>query len=135
MKAKIPAQIGDTKCSIETEVVDIDLPLLFIKDSLKRAKAVLDMCNNKATMFHEPVELNYTSTGHYCIDISGKQETKYNKESEILFLEGKVNESEKKQTILKLHKQCGHASTANLKKLMQNAGIKDPGVQRYDRNC
>ena len=51
MKAKIPAQIGDTKCSIETEVVDIDLPLLFSKDSLKRAKAVLDMCNNKATMF------------------------------------------------------------------------------------
>ena len=118
MKATIPAQIGDTKCSIETEVVDIDLPLLLSKDSLKRAKAVLDMCNNKATMFHQPVELNYTSTGHYCIDISGKQETKYNEESEILFLEGKLNESEKKQTILKLHKQCGHASTANLKKLM-----------------
>ena len=134
MKAKIPAQIGDTKCSIETEVVGIDLTLLLSKDSLKRAKAVLDMCNNKATMFHQPVELNYTSTGHYCINISGKQETKYN-ESEILFLEGKVNESENKQTILKLHKQCGHASTANLKKLMQNAGIKDPGVQRYDRNC
>ena len=38
--------------------------------------------------------------------------------------------SEKKQTILKLHKQCGHASTANLKKLMQNAGIKDPEVYR-----
>ena len=45
MKATIPAQIGDTKCSIETEVVDIDLPLLLSKNSLKRAKAVLDMCN------------------------------------------------------------------------------------------
>ena len=129
MKATIPAQIGDTKCSIETEVVHIDLPLLFSKDSLKRAKAVLDMCNNKATMFHQPVELNYISTGHYCIDITGKQKTKY-EESEIVFLEGKLNESEKKQTILKLHKQCGHASTANLKKLMQNAGIKDPQVYR-----
>ena len=52
MKATIPAQIGDTKCSIETEVVDIDLPLLLSKDSLKRAKAVLDMCSDKATMFH-----------------------------------------------------------------------------------
>ena len=51
MKATIPAQIGDTKCSIETEVVDIDLPLLLSKDSLKRAKAVLDMCNNKATYY------------------------------------------------------------------------------------
>ena len=84
-------------------------------------------------MFHQPVELNYTSTGHYCVNISGKQETKYS-ESEILFLEGKLNESEKKQTILKFHKQFGHASTANLKKLMQNAGIKDPEVYRYDRN-
>ena len=135
MKETIPAQIGDTKCSIETEVVDIDLPLLLSKDSLKRAKAVLDMCNDKATMVNQPVELNYTSTGHYCIDVSRKQETKYNEESEILLREGKLNESEKKQTILKLHKQFGHASTANLKKLMQNAGIKDPGVQRYDRNC
>ena len=32
MKATIPAQIGDTKCSIETEVVDIDLSLLLSKD-------------------------------------------------------------------------------------------------------
>ena len=40
MKAIIPAQIGDTKCSIRTEVVDIDLALLLSKDSLKRAKAV-----------------------------------------------------------------------------------------------
>ena len=44
------------------------------------------------------MELNYTSTGHYCINISGKQETKYNEESEILLLEGKLNENEKKQT-------------------------------------
>ena len=90
---------------------------------------MLDMCNNKATMFHQPVELNYT-TGHYCVNISGKQETKYNEESEIRFLEGKLNESEQKQTILKLHQHFGHASTANLKKLMQNAGIKDPQVYR-----
>ena len=51
---------------------------------------MLDMCNDTATMFHQPVELNYTSTGHYCIDISGKQETKCNEESEILLLEGKL---------------------------------------------
>ena len=31
---------------------------------------------------------------------------------------------------MKLHKQFGHASTANLKKFMQNAGIKDPKVYR-----
>ena len=133
MKATIPAQIGDIKCNIETEVVDIDLPLLLSKDSLKKAKTVLDICIDKATMFHQPVELNYTSTGHYCIDICVKQEfeeTKCNEESEILLLEGKLSESEKKQTILKLHKQFGHACTANLKKLMQNAGIKDPEVSR-----
>ena len=130
MKATIPAQIGDTHCTIETEVVDIDLPLLLSKDSLRRAEAVLDMSNDKATMFHQPVELNYTSTGHYCIDICCKQEAKDDEESEILLLEGKLNENEKKQTILKLHKQFGHASAENLKKLMQNAGIKNTEVYR-----
>ena len=69
MKATIPAQIGDTRCTIETEVVNVELPLLLSKESLKRANTVLDMSNDKATMFQQPIDLNYTSTGHYCINI------------------------------------------------------------------
>ena len=49
-KVTIPAMIGQTKCKIETEVVPVDIPLLLSKTSLKRASAVLDIENDKATV-------------------------------------------------------------------------------------
>lgn len=122
MTAYIPAQIGDVKCRIETEVVDIDLPLLLSKASLKKANAVLDMTNDKVTMFNQPVKLNYTSTGHYCIDITENKQVR-NEECESLKVEENMDEEKKKTYIMKLHKQFGHASAENLKRLMKNAGL------------
>lgn len=124
MNATIPAQIGKTKCNIETEVVDVELPLLLSKDSLKKAGTILDMSNDKATMFQQPVELNYTSTGHYCIDIVGNKQGIQNNGEILLTLEN-LDDKEQTKSLLKIHKQFGHASAENLKKLMQNAGIKD----------
>jgi len=66
----IPAKIGNTECRIDTEVVDVDLPLLLSKTSLKKAKTVLDLSNDKAVMFDEPVKLEYTSSGHYIVNIT-----------------------------------------------------------------
>lgn len=54
-KVKIPANIGQTKCCVETEVVQVDIPLLLSKTSLKRAGTVLDMKNDSAVMFKQPV--------------------------------------------------------------------------------
>ena len=48
---KIPAKIGDVECSIETEVVPTNIPLLLSKTSLQRAGTVLDLKSDKATMF------------------------------------------------------------------------------------
>lgn len=36
-KDKIPANIGNTRCNIETEVVPVNIPLLLSKTSLKKA--------------------------------------------------------------------------------------------------
>ncbi len=68
----IPAVIGETQCVIHTEVVESEIPLLLGKPSLKRAGTVLDLPNDKATMFQKPVILDLTSTGHYCIDLRKK---------------------------------------------------------------
>ncbi|XDV11978.1 hypothetical protein PO909_000752 [Leuciscus waleckii] len=68
-KVKLPAKIGLTKCHIETEVVPVDIPLLLSKMSLKRAGTVLDMENDRVVMFKQPVPLELTSSGHYCVDI------------------------------------------------------------------
>ncbi|CAG2240934.1 unnamed protein product [Mytilus edulis] len=78
-KVKIPALIGSVKCSIETEVVDCEIPLLLSKTSLKRASTILDLRNDKVTMFGQLVDVNLTSSGHYCINIKDKQFTNRNK--------------------------------------------------------
>lgn len=46
----ILAQIDDTKCRIETEVVNSKLPRLLSKNSLKKAKTMLDMSNDVVEM-------------------------------------------------------------------------------------
>ncbi|KAK3750671.1 hypothetical protein RRG08_023037 [Elysia crispata] len=91
------------------------------EDLPKTANAI--ECNN----VQSASEVNFTLTGHYDIDVYGKQET-YNLESGVLLLEEKMSKNEKKQTAMKLHKQFRHAPAANLKKLMRIAGIKDPEV-------
>ncbi|CAG2196723.1 unnamed protein product [Mytilus edulis] len=69
MRATIPAQIESTNCKIETEIVKADIPLLLSKASLKKAGTVLDLKNDRAIMFNKPVELEFTSSGHYCVNI------------------------------------------------------------------
>ena len=54
---------------IETEVVPADVPLLLSKASMKRAGTVLDMEHDRAVMFNKPVKLDFTSSGHYCVNI------------------------------------------------------------------
>ncbi|KAJ8040047.1 hypothetical protein HOLleu_14234 [Holothuria leucospilota] len=73
-KVIIEAKIGKTKCNILTEVVPINLPLLLRKESLKRAETHLNIHQHKATMFGEKIQLEMTSTGHYCVDIIGQRE-------------------------------------------------------------
>ena len=125
---KIPAVIGQTKCHIETEVVPVDIPLLLSKASLKRAGAVLDIEHDKAVMFKQPVKIELTSSGHYCVNLKPEdnpEESEIHDEEEILTVTGNMTTQEKQKTLLKLHKQFGHASVEKLKRLMDSAGNRD----------
>ncbi|CAG2191494.1 unnamed protein product [Mytilus edulis] len=126
-KVKIPALIGSVKCSIETEVVDCEIPLLLSKTSLKRASTILDLRNDKVTMFGQLVDVNLTSSGHYCINIKDKQFTNRNKNEseEVLIIDTKLSFKKKKEILLKLHKQFGHASSDKLLSLLQSTGSVD----------
>ncbi|XP_034552315.1 uncharacterized protein LOC117821880 isoform X2 [Notolabrus celidotus] len=119
-KVSIPAVIGQTKCKIETEVVPVDIPLLLSKTSLKRASAVLDIENDKATMFKQPVKLELTSSGHYCVKIKDVKldESETSEENEVLTVTENMTTQDKKRVLLKLHKQFGHASADRLQKLL-----------------
>ncbi|KAL5020643.1 hypothetical protein ScPMuIL_002273, partial [Solemya velum] len=125
-RAIIPATIGETPCNIDTEIVKADIPLLLSKNSLKKAGTVLDLKNDQAVMFEQPIMLQLTSSGHYCVDITGRdnfipEET----EQEVLVIEGDLSETEKWRILKKLHKQFGHASAERLTKLLKSAGTTD----------
>lgn len=109
-RVKIPAKIGNTKCNIETEVVPVNIPLLLSKTSLKRAGTVLDMENDSAVMFNQPVKLDFTSSGHYCVSIAVREIAITNTdqilaptEEEILTITDKMSTSEKMKVLEKLH--------------------------------
>ncbi|VDI81921.1 Hypothetical predicted protein [Mytilus galloprovincialis] len=125
---KLPATIGSLKCYIETEVVDCEIPLLLSKDSLKRAQTVLDLHNDKVTMFGKPVDVHFTSNGHYCINIKDRrtgQTDSVVSEEEILKVDSGFSKKRKKDIISKLHKQFGHASSEKLLSLLKSAGSVD----------
>lgn len=126
----ILAEIGTTKCFIDCEVVDSDIPLLLSKTSLKRAATLLDLTNDKVEMFHEPVQLEFTSSGQYCVDITCKDNTsndQTNVANETLIFEDNLDETARAKILLKLHRQFGHGSTDKLKKLV-NAGKQDASL-------
>ncbi|XP_061906336.1 uncharacterized protein LOC133659674 [Entelurus aequoreus] len=134
-KVKLPAKIGQTKCHIETEVVNADIPLLLSKSSLKKAGTVLDMENDRAVMFKQQIPLEFTSSGHYCVDIRDKNSTTQQMkddvilaataEDEVLTVTENMSSAEKRKILLKLHKQFGHASADRLQRLIQSSGNKD----------
>lgn len=108
-KVTIPAKIGQTRCKIETEVVPADIPMLLSKTSLKRASAVLDIAQDKATVFDQPVKLELTSSGHYCVNLRNESNLNKNQleksetpsdEDEILIVTENMTTKDKRQSFL-----------------------------------
>ena len=66
-KATICAKIGKTTCNIEVEIVDAKIPLLLGKSLLKKANTLIDLQNDKVTMFDEDIDIKLSSNGHYAI--------------------------------------------------------------------
>lgn len=149
-KLKIPAKIGQTRCHIETEVVPASIPLLLSKASMKRAGTVLDMENDSAVMFSKPVKLDFTSSGHYCVNIMDNEKKNIQSDDcvlvavedvtleeqknadvqsqcaeEILTISDKMSLAEKHKILMKLHRQFGHASADRLQRLLTSSGNKD----------
>lgn len=150
----IPAIIGNTTCKISTEVVDCDIPLLLSKDSLKKANTVLDLQNDTATMFGKPINLEFTSSGHYCVSITKKDHMKMDLNQsaisdpdnvEVLAVDSQIVDDQSfdeinitepdpvdqvwdKKKLVKLHKQFGHASVAKLMPFLKGAGVTDENL-------
>ena len=130
-RVTIPAKIGNKLCSIEAEVVPVEIPLLLSKTSLQRAGTILNLQEDTAVMFDQQIRLELTSNGHYCIDILKDYDADKNDiletsidTKDILVVNEQMSDKEKRTIFEKLHKQFGHASTDRIKRLLTCAGQK-----------
>ena len=127
----VPAQLGNKKVMIKYHVVDANLPLLLSKTAMQDARCNIDFTKGreKVTMFGNPVELSFTSSGHYTIPLTPKvQATSTKKAVNVLFnTKGLIEKSpEEKRKLAKIwHQQFGHTSEEKLKKLVKDGGLDD----------
>ena len=118
-KVTFPCVIAGTECEIKADVVKSDIPLLLSKDSMKTAKVKLDLENDSASIFGKDVQLQCTSSGHYCLPIDQINVSVADTSSALIATQ---HSNEKYSIIDKLHKQFAHPSTKRLKSLLIDAG-------------
>lgn len=99
---------------------------------------MLDMENDRAVMFNQPVKLDFTSSGHYCVNIMDRKDKTIQDDDQVLSVVGvedtlneqrfseNMNKVEKQKMLVKLHRQLGHASSDRLVRLLASSGSKDP---------
>ena len=135
-KVIFPCMIAGTECEIQADVVTSDIPLLLSKDSMKRAKMKLDLENDSASIFGKDVQLQCTSSGHYCVPID---QINVSVDATASALIATCQQKEKAEIIEKLHKQFAHPTAKRLKSLLKDAGgyTKDhlDYVDRVTDNC
>ena len=123
---KLPCRIGTVNCTIDTEVVPTDIPLLLSKSSLQRAGTILNLKEDSAEMLDQEIKLELTSSGHYCVNILKDELTESNEdnvmEHEALIINEHMSTKETMTLMEKLHKQFGHATADRMKRLLTSAG-------------
>ena len=73
------------------------------------------MNNDKATVFNKKIDLHFSSSGHYCINIVPEFKTTEVCEK-VLVLESELSSDSKFNQIKKIHAQFRHASKDSIKK-------------------
>ena len=134
----IPCTIAGVKCRIATDIVDSDIPLLLSKSSMKEAKVKLDLENDCASIFGRQVDLQCTSSGHYCVPLQ-QSDVVIDESFSVLLCNDSDDSTFKQKQVEKLHKQFAHPTSDRLKALMKDAGIKDSKclelVDLVSENC
>ena len=129
---EIPAVLAGNHVMIKTDVVESDIPLLLSIDSMKRAKIKLDLENDTAEILGTKINLNHTSSGHYCVPIDNAQEICVESVCQVqLHL---LNEKEQNNALLKLHRQFAHPPAFKLESLLKDAGVwREEFAERIQR--
>ena len=84
-----------------------------------------DLKKDKAVMFEEPDELEFTSSGQYYVKLLNQDIHSKVPEEEVLTVTTNMSSADKQKMVGKLHKQFGHASVDRLTRLLKRAGTTD----------
>ena len=129
----IPIYVGHYRYKLEVDVVKCNVPLLLSRETLKRAKAKIDIELSSICFLGVNIPLSISSSGHLCLqisrplDYSDKETQKVL--SRVLFTSPMVGiGSDVKNKAKKLHIQFCHPTADRLVKLVENAGTHDKNV-------
>ena len=116
-KYTIPAWIKGKKITISVFIVECTIPLLLSRKSMARANCKIDFRKNKARICGQVIDLSFTESGHYYIDLlPPKFES---------LVAVPLKDEDKEKVATKLHRQFGHATGPKLIKLLTDSGNKD----------
>ena len=113
----IPIYLDGERHRLRVEVVESELPLLLSLGSMKDMGGVLDLPRGKATFFGKEFTLNYTSSGHYSLNIA--PDPVYRVENILKVDLGDTDEAIR-GNLLKLHHQLGHLSADSLASMIKS---------------
>ena len=122
-RVKLPMTIAKENILLTVDVVDVDVPLLISKKTLKDAGAVINFHDDTITMFGRKETLLESQSGHYHIpvhnhiDVKEKSDSVY---SLITFIMNTEENDEKRAR--KIHRHFSHARKEKLQKLLEDGG-------------
>ena len=68
-RLRMPCYINGYRCTIETDIVSCNIPLLLSKKAMKKAKMILNFENDTLTVSGKVVKLSCASSGHYLLPL------------------------------------------------------------------
>ena len=129
----VPIYVNQCRYTLSVDIVNCNIPLLLSRDTLRKAKAKIDIEMATIDFLGATVPLMTTTTGHLCLSIHRSFDTS-NKEtqkvlSRVLFsspIEGVG--SDLKNKVSKLHLQFCHPTAERLIDLLKRAGTTDQHI-------
>lgn len=124
-KVKLPAVIGKKEVSIVTDVIDSDIPMLFSRDSMKKANTKINFKDDTVNMFDVKQKVIITGSGHYAVPLNEGKEIleKLDSGNANIVLHSQAMNGDKKKIAAKLHAQFSHPTPKRLLQLIKSAGL------------
>ena len=118
---RLPVVIAGKEAIIKTDVVKSDIPLLLSRTAMKKAAVKMDLENDTATIFGKEINLNLTTSGHYCIPIDKSEEVPVENVCAVNL--DILNKQDRFKTLVKLHRQFAHPPKSRLIALLKDADV------------